>query len=94
METAISAGCAFSVSVRVSAPGEAAAIEGLGAARAGEPGGPADRPAAREELWGPLLLLALAILLVEWAVYHRDTILRARRALALRVGGAPAGDEG
>ena len=65
------------------APGSAAAIEGLGR-RAGpvrrRPGTapPRDRPTARDELWIPIVLLVLVGLCVEWAVYHRDAVIRMR----------------
>ena len=56
-------------------------------------GSTTDRPAARDELWGPLLLIVLALLLVEWAVYQRDTLARVRRGLVARLGrgGPPPG---
>jgi hypothetical protein len=67
------------------APGSAAAIEALGT---GAPGGPlpTDRPATRNELWVPLLLAVLTLLLVEWAVYERDALARLRRGLTGRLG--------
>jgi Ca-activated chloride channel family protein len=40
-----------------------------------------DRPPARDELWVPIVLIALLVLVVEWVVYHRDTALRLRRRL-------------
>ncbi|HKY89092.1 MAG TPA: hypothetical protein VJ141_03865, partial [Candidatus Limnocylindrales bacterium] len=46
--------------------------------------------ASRDELWFPLALLALLILLVEWAVYERDGLVRIRRALAERRTGLAA----
>jgi hypothetical protein len=75
------------------APGAAAAIEQLGAAPSSAPvaGGPATtRPAARDELWIPLVLLVLLVLAVEWAVYHRDAVTRIRRGFASRLGRNPA----
>lgn len=62
-------------------PGNGSALEALGA--------PATDPtartgASRDELWFPLALLALLILLVEWAVYERDGLVRIRRVLADR----------
>lgn len=87
----------FSVEEAAIAPGSAATIERLGTGRdgAGEspaPGAssgpgtvsPAPRPAARDELWGPLLVVVLVLLCVEWAVYERDALVRIRRSLAAR----------
>jgi len=45
----------------------------------------ADRPPARDELWVPVLLAVLAFLLVEWAVYQRDALIRAWRVLRGRL---------
>ena len=82
------------------APGDASAITGLGGttpgASPGESPGPSgspaigsgattpDRPLARDELWMPVLLAVLAFLLIEWAVYQRDALIRAWRALRSR----------
>lgn len=33
-------------------------------------------PIARDELWLPVVLLVLAVLLAEWLVYHRDAVTR------------------
>ncbi|NJD30218.1 MAG: VWA domain-containing protein [Chloroflexi bacterium] len=33
-------------------------------------------PVARDELWIPVVLLVLAVLLAEWLVYHRDAVTR------------------
>jgi Ca-activated chloride channel homolog len=77
------------------APGSAAAIESLGAARpAPGTGGVVvdERPPARDELWIPIVLIALAVLTVEWLVYERDTLARFRRGLLARLRGPrPAG---
>ncbi len=75
----------FDVGESTIALGSAAAIEALGTTGGAGPG-PADRPNARDELWAPLLLLVLAILLIEWAVYERDAVARFRRGLAARLG--------
>lgn len=75
------------------APGSAAAIEALGAPRPtpGTGGGAvAERPAARDELWIPIVLIALVVLTAEWLIYERDTLARLRRSLAARLGRAPA----
>ena len=72
------------------APGSAATIEALGAPAAspspGVAAAPTERPTSRDELWVPLVLLALIALCVEWAVYHRDTLIRLRRGLGERFG--------
>jgi hypothetical protein len=39
------------------------------------------RPAARDELWVVVVLVVLAVLLVEWLVYHRDAVTRLWRGL-------------
>ena len=63
-------------------PGNGPALEALGA----PPVDPAERTASatRDELWFPLALLALAVLIAEWLVYERDGLVRLRRALAAR----------
>jgi Ca-activated chloride channel family protein len=48
------------------------------------------RPPARDELWTIVLVIALALLLVEYGVYQRDAVARGRRALAARLGRRPA----
>jgi Ca-activated chloride channel family protein len=77
------------------APGSVAAIEGLGAAPdpSGSPGNgaPTDRPTTRDELWLPIVLLVLIGLCVEWALYHRDAVVRMRRSLVARFGRQPGG---
>ena len=81
----------FDVAESNIAPGKASTIEALGRA-ATNPGPPgtatAQRPVARDELWGPIVLIALAVLCVEWAVYQRDALVRAWRAIAGRRRGA------
>jgi hypothetical protein len=37
------------------------------------------------------VLIVLLALCIEWAVYHRDALIRMRRALAARFGRTPAG---
>jgi hypothetical protein len=52
-----------------------------------------ERPTTRDELWIPIVLAVLAVLCLEWTLYHRDGLVRVRRALAARLGrddGAPA----
>jgi Ca-activated chloride channel homolog len=79
-------------------PGSVSAIEALGKARTPDataaPGSgstAADRPAARDELWLPILLLVLVVLCIEWAVYQRDALTRLWRSLAARLG-RPVGE--
>ena len=83
----------FDVDESTIAPGSAAAIEALGSD--GAPSASADpgaQPAAearattRDELWFPIVLLVLLGLCVEWAVYHRDALIRLRRGLGARLG--------
>jgi von Willebrand factor type A domain/Aerotolerance regulator N-terminal len=82
----------FDVDESTIAPGSAVTIEALGAAPgpSGAPGGTPSTPApastARDELWVPIVLLVLAGLCLEWAVYHRDTLVRLRRGLGARIG--------
>jgi len=78
----------FDVDESTIAPGSAAAIEALGTTAAvpgggGEPVAEA-RPTTRDELWVPIVLLVLAALCVEWALYHRDGLIRVRRSLGAR----------
>ena len=40
---------------------------------------PVERPNARDELWIPIVLIALLVLTAEWLVYERDTLARLRR---------------
>jgi VWA domain-containing protein/aerotolerance regulator-like protein len=70
------------------APGDVAAIQALGkpAAQPGT-GGVAERPNARDEIWIPIVLIALLVLTLEWLVYERDTLVRLRRGIANRLRG-------
>jgi hypothetical protein len=70
----------------IAALGRAAPVPGASGAAASPSTAPAvaERPAARDELWGPILLIALAVLCVEWAVYQRDALVRVWRAIAAR----------
>jgi hypothetical protein len=85
----------FDVAESNIAPGKASTIAALGASAAnpaasgaaasrGSATAAVERPAARDELWGPILLIALAVLCVEWAVYQRDALIRVWRRLAVR----------
>jgi hypothetical protein len=44
---------------------------------------------ARDELWVPVVLIVLAVLLVEYAVYQRDALIRIWRAATGRLRGGP-----
>jgi len=68
----------------------------LGSAASQQPGtaggGAVERPTTRDELWIPILLIVLIGLCIEWAVYHRDALIRMRRGLGARFGrNAPDG---
>jgi hypothetical protein len=87
----------FDVNESTIAPGSAASIEALGRApSASSPSttgsAPTARPTARDELWIPIVLVVLATLCIEWAIYQRDAVVRLRRGLAARLGRRP-GDE-
>jgi hypothetical protein len=75
------------------APGDPGAIAGLGATASPGTGGAADvRPNARDEIWIPIVLIALLVLTLEWLVYERDTLARLRRGISTRLRGSrPAG---
>ena len=80
----------FDVDESTIAPGSAAAIEALGITAAGspEPGTGAattERPTTRDEMWVPIVLLVLAFLCIEWALYHRDGLTRIKRSLTTRL---------
>jgi hypothetical protein len=89
----------FDVNESTIAPGSPATITGLGGTgpgaspapgASGTPGDPAmQRPTTRDELWAPIVLLILAALCIEWALFHRDGLVRARRALAGRLTRGP-----
>ncbi|HEY7591219.1 MAG TPA: VWA domain-containing protein [Candidatus Limnocylindrales bacterium] len=64
--------------------------EPTGTATAGGPG-TTERPPARDELWVPIVLLVLLVLLVEWAVYQRDALIRLWRGVGTRFRRRPAG---
>jgi hypothetical protein len=78
------------------APGDPARLQALGRAAAG--GGVASpeepRPNARDEIWIPIVLLALLVLTIEWLVYERDTLARLRRGLAARLRGSRTAGRG
>jgi hypothetical protein len=71
------------------APGDPARLTALGTdpgTGVGSGGVPVERPNARDELWIPIVLIALVVLTLEWLVYERDTLARLRRGLAARLG--------
>jgi hypothetical protein len=82
----------FDVNESTIAPGSAASIERLGsestasAAPGAGAGAARERPSARDELWIPIVLIVLLVLSIEWAVYHRDAVIRIRRGFATRLG--------
>jgi Ca-activated chloride channel family protein len=77
------------------APGDADVLTALGstagpgasAAPGSGTGEPEARPSARDELWIPVVLVALVLLTIEWLVYERDTLARLRRAVGGRLRG-------
>lgn len=89
----------FDVNESTIAPGSPATITSLGGTgpgaspapgASGTPGDPAtQRPTTRDELWVPIVALILAVLCIEWALFHRDGLVRARRALADRLAPGP-----
>jgi hypothetical protein len=84
----------FDVDESTIAPGSATTITTLGTdpnaspapgSSPGSGGSPAtERPTTRDELWVPIVLAILAFLCVEWALYHRDGLVKLRRALGDR----------
>ncbi len=83
------------------APGDAARLQAMGGPAASPDGGTgaADgagtvRPSARDELWIPVVLIALLVLTVEWLVYERDTLARLRRGIMMRLRGSRATGRG
>jgi hypothetical protein len=94
----------FDVGESTIAPGSPAAIVALGtnpdaspapaASGAGGGGsGATERPTTRDELWVPIVLAVLAFLCFEWAIYHRDGLVKLRRAISdrrRRSGAGPA----
>jgi Ca-activated chloride channel homolog len=93
----------FDVDESTIAPGNASAITALGSGAGASPapgasgqggsgtGAPVQRPTTRDELWVPIVLAILAFLCFEWALYHRDGVVKLRRALGDRLGRARAG---
>jgi len=85
----------FDVDESAIAPGTTRVLEDLGRSLGASPGpsaapgaptsAVAERPNARDELWIPIVFLVLVFLCVEWALYHRDTVLRGWRGLTGRL---------
>jgi hypothetical protein len=94
----------FDVGESTIAPGSPAAIVALGTNPDGSPApaasgaggggsGATERPTTRDELWVPIVLAVLAFLCFEWAIYHRDGLVKLRRAISdrrRRSGAGPA----
>jgi hypothetical protein len=86
----------FDVRESTITPGDGRGLVELGTASGEQPGatpgtaggGAVERPTTRDELWIPILLIVLAALCIEWAVYHRDALARIRRGFATRLGRA------
>ena len=86
----------FDVDESAIAPGSATTITALGmdpnaspapGSSPGTGGSTAtERPTTRDELWVPIVLAILVFLCVEWALYHRDGLIKLRRALGDRFG--------
>jgi Ca-activated chloride channel homolog len=79
------------------APGDTAQLTSLGQPLASPgtgAGAPAERPNARDEIWIPVVLVALLVLTLEWLVYERDTLARLRRGLLARLRGTSASGRG
>jgi hypothetical protein len=93
----------FDVDESSIAPGSPGTILALGATPGASPapgasggagpgGAPAtSRPTTRDELWVPIVLAILAFLCIEWALYHRDGLVKVRRSLGERLGRAGTG---
>ncbi len=79
----------------LTALGQPAASPGPGASGNPEGGNAAgERPDARDELWIPIVLVALLVLTAEWLVYERDTLARLRRGAASRLHRTPSAGRG
>jgi Ca-activated chloride channel family protein len=74
----------FDVAESTIAPGSAASIEALGTPEG--TGAANDRPPVRDELWIPIVLVALLLLSIEWLVYERDVLARLRSRMGRRIG--------
>lgn len=80
---------------RTVAPGASSTPAPSAGASAGATPGPSaatgagatDRPPARDELWVPIVVLVLVVLMIEWLVYQRDATTRLWRGLRARLRG-------
>jgi Ca-activated chloride channel family protein len=92
----------FDVDESTIAPGNPSTITALGtgpgaspapgaSGQGGSGSGATERPTTRDELWVPIVLAILTFLCVEWALYHRDGLVKLRRSLGDRLGRARAG---
>jgi hypothetical protein len=59
-------------------------IEPSASPEGGGGGSTEPRPPARDELWVPVVLIVLSVLVVEWLVYQRDAVARLARGLLRR----------
>ena len=75
---------------KLTALGKPAASPNPGAGTGATGTAAAKEPAARDELWIPIVLVALLVLTAEWLVYERDTVSRLRRRLVGRLRGGEA----
>ena len=71
---------AYTFEVSAEPSGSPGASPGTGGART-EP-----RPPARDELWIPIVLLVLVVLVAEYLVYQRDAVSRLWRGATARLG--------
>jgi len=67
-----------------SATPSAGATAGPGASGTTGTGTTAERQPARDELWIPVLLVVLVVLMIEWLVYQRDAVTRLWRGVRRR----------
>jgi von Willebrand factor type A domain/Aerotolerance regulator N-terminal len=92
----------FDVDESTIAPGNPSTIAALGtgpgaspapgaSGQGGSGAGATERPTTRDELWAPIVLAILAFLCIEWALYHRDGLVKLRRAMGERLGRARTG---
>jgi len=85
----------FDVDESAIAPGPPRVLEDLGKPQpspgaSGAPGAGSSavdtRPNARDEIWIPIVFIALIALCIEWTLYHRDAVLRGWRGVTGRLG--------
>jgi hypothetical protein len=78
-------------SAGASAPASGSPTPGVSPGPSTGGGGATDRRPARDELWVPIVLLVLAVLTLEYALYQRDAVIRYWRMLSVRLGRTPGG---